>query len=66
MRPIEQLYRDFSARMAKTLEEEANFYSQHPDLQDADHQFIDVLREQCRQWKKQIQRLDAAGQRRAS
>jgi hypothetical protein len=66
MRAIEKLYRDFSARMAKTLEDEANLYANHPALQDEDQQYIRALRDKCQQWKQQIEKLDAAHRVRAS
>jgi hypothetical protein len=58
MRPIERQYKDFCGRIAKVCEDEANRYNEDPHLQDADRQFIRVLREKCRQWKQEIQRLD--------
>jgi len=60
MRPVEQLYKIFCARMAQLLEGEANAYARHPALQDADQQIIRSLRENCRQWKHQIEKLDRA------
>lgn len=60
------LYKDFSARMAKASEDEANLYANHPDLQDADQQYIRALRETCRHWKRQIEKLEAAHRPRAS
>ena len=60
MRPIEQLYRNFCERIAELLEDEANAYASHPALQDADQQIIRSLREKCRQWKQQIEKLDRA------
>jgi len=60
MTSIEQLYRDFAQRIADACEEEANRYAQHPQLEDSDHQYIRVLRERCRQWKREVAKLDAA------
>jgi hypothetical protein len=60
MRPLAKLYREFCLRTAQMLEDEANRYARHPALQDEDQQFIDVLRQQCREWKHQIEKLDRA------
>ncbi len=60
MTPIEQLYREFAERIATACEEEANRYSQHPQLEDSDHQYIRVLRERSRQLKREVAKLDAA------
>jgi 6-phosphogluconate dehydrogenase len=60
MRPVAKLYREFCLQTAQMLEDEANRYARHPALQDEDRQFIDVLRQQCREWKQQIERLDRA------
>lgn len=60
MRPVAKLYREFCLRTAQMLEDEANRYARHPALQDEDQQFIQVLRQQCREWKQQIEKLDRA------
>jgi hypothetical protein len=60
VRPIEQLYRQFCECSAKACEDEANRYQQHPELRDADYQLVRVLRERCRQWKRDIEKLDTA------
>lgn len=60
MRPVAKLYREFCLRTAQMLEDEANRYARHPALQDEDQQFIDALRQQCREWKQQIEKLDRA------
>lgn len=60
MRPVEQMYRNFCIRMAGACEDEANLYDQHDQLQDPDRQFIRVLRERCKQWRREMERLDAA------
>lgn len=60
MRPVARLYREFCLRQAQLLEEEANRYANHPQLHDEDQQFIQVLRQRCREWKQQIDRLDRA------
>ncbi|HKR28940.1 MAG TPA: hypothetical protein VJT08_00600 [Terriglobales bacterium] len=60
MRPVARLYRDFCVRLALQLEDEANKYARHPAVQDEDQQFIQVLRQKCREWKHQIQELDRA------
>ena len=60
MRPIESRYREFCAHIAGQLEDEANAFEKHPALQDEDQQFIRVLREKCREWKRQIEKLDRA------
>ena len=60
MRPVARLYREFCVRLALQLEDEANKYARHPYVQDEDQQFIQVLRQKCREWKKQIEQLDHA------
>jgi hypothetical protein len=63
MRPVAKLYREFCLRTAQMLEDEANRYANHPALQDEDQQFIQVLRQKCREWKQQIEKLDHAQMR---
>lgn len=46
--------------MAKACEDEASRYERHAEMQDADRQFIRVLRDRCKQWRREIQRLNAA------
>lgn len=64
MRPVQKLYRDFCLRMAQLLEDEANKYATHAAIQDEDQQFVQVLRQECREWKKQVERLDRADRER--
>jgi negative regulator of sigma E activity len=61
MTPVEEMYRDFCARMAKALEQEANSYTEHPALQDSDHQLIRALWDKRQQWKQQIEKIDRWG-----
>jgi hypothetical protein len=60
MRTIERLYREFCDRMARACEDEANRYDEHLETQDADRQFIRVLRQRCEQWRREVHRLNAA------
>lgn len=60
MRRIERMYRDFCERIAKDCEDEANRYAKDPDLRESDLQFVRVLRERCKQWRREVERLDAA------
>jgi len=60
MRPVARLYGEFCVRMAQLLEDEANTYASHPELHDEDEQYIQVLRQKCREWKQQKEKLDRA------
>jgi hypothetical protein len=58
MGPIEELYRDFCERIARECETEANRYEEHPDLRDADRQYVSSLREKARRLQQEIRRLN--------
>ena len=60
MRPVASLFRQFCVELATLMEDEAKKYAAHPALQDEDQQFIQMLRQECREWKKQIEKLDRA------
>jgi len=60
MRPVASLFREFCVQLAKLMEDEANKYESHPTVQDEDQQFIQMLRQECREWKRQIEKLDRA------
>lgn len=60
MSPIEDRYRALCERLADECEAEAKLYEEHPGLRDGDSQLIASLRDQCREWRQKLQRIEAA------
>jgi len=60
VRPVETLYRNFCERLAHVCETEAKVYEEHPSLHDEDSQLISSLRAKSNEWRKQLERMEAA------
>jgi len=60
MSPIEDRYRALCERLAEECEAEAKLYEEHPSLRDSDHQLIASLKDQSREWRQKLERIEAA------
>lgn len=60
MSPIEVRYRALCERLADECEAEAMLYEEDPSLRDSDQQLIASLRDQSREWRQKLQRIETA------
>ena len=60
MSPIEKRYRALCERLVEEFEAEAKLYEEDLNLRDSDHQLIGSLRHQSREWRQNLERIEAA------